>query len=234
MRAALASEAAPYGNGQTLRYGNGQTLPHGKGQTLPYREAARQLLRQTLLDAARSLLEQRPWSQITMADIASRAGVSRQTVYNELGSREQFAQTFVLREAERFIQSVEQAISQHLDDPAAALAAALELFLRSASEDPLIGMLLDDDGTGGMLPLITTRSRPVLDWAGERIAAAISNGWPGARPQDAELLSQAIVRLAISYLTVPVGPPQHATQQAVRLLGPFIEQAIPQPAGAPR
>lgn len=201
---------------------------------LPYREAARQLLRQTLLDAARGLLAQRPWAQITMADIASHAGVSRQTVYNEFGSRDQFAQAFVLREADRFIENVERVIAEHLDDPAAALAAALELFLRSASEDTLIGMLLDDDGTGGMLPLITTRSRPVLDWAGERIALAISNGWPGAHARDAELLAQALVRLAISYLTVPVGPPQDATEQAVRLLTPFIDQAIAQPAGGLR
>ncbi len=97
---------------------------------VPYREAARQLLRETLLDAARSLLTERPWSQITMADIASRAGVSRQTLYNELGSREQFAQTFVLREAQRFIEAVQQAIDAHLDDPTAALAAALQVAKR--------------------------------------------------------------------------------------------------------
>lgn len=202
--------------------------------SVPYREAARQLLRETLLDAARSLLEERPWAQITMADIASRAGVSRQTLYNELGSREQFAQAFVLREAQRFIEAVQQAIDAHLDDPTAALAAALELFLDTAGRDPLIGMLLDDDGTGGMLPLITTRSRPVLDWAGQQIAEAIARGWPSVHPEDAALLAQALVRLAISYLTVPIGPPRQATDEAVRLLGPFIEQAVMQAQPQPR
>lgn len=200
---------------------------------VPYREAARQLLRQTLLDATRGLLEQRPWAQITMADIASRAGVSRQTLYNELGSREQLAQAFVLREAERFIAEVRQAIEAHLDDPTAALAAALQLFLDTAGMDPMVGMLLDDDGTGGLLPLITTRSRPVIDWAGSQIADAISAGWPAVPPGDALLLAQSLVRLAISYLTVPTSPPGQATQDAVRLLAPFIEQAVvpalPQP-----
>jgi AcrR family transcriptional regulator len=201
---------------------------------VPYREAARQLLRETLLDAARSLLSERPWAQITMADIASRAGVSRQTLYNELGGREQFVQAFVIREAQRFIGAVRQAIEAHLDDPAAALAAALELFLDTAGRDPLIGMLLDDDGTGGMLPLITTRSRPVLDWAGQQIAEAITEGWPMVAEQDASLLAQTLVRLAISYLTVPIGPPSQATQDAVRLLSPFIERAVVQAAGQPR
>jgi AcrR family transcriptional regulator len=202
--------------------------------SLPYREAARELLRETLLDAARSLLSERPWAQITMADIASRAGVSRQTLYNELGGREQFAQAFVMREAQRFIGAVREAIEAHLDDPSAALTAALELFLDTAGRDPLIGMLLEDDGTGGMLPLITTRSRPVLDWAGGQIADAIAQGWPMVAEQDARLLAQTLVRLAISYLTVPIGPPSQATRDAVRMLGPFIEQAVVRTAGHPR
>jgi AcrR family transcriptional regulator len=202
--------------------------------TVPYREAARQLLRETLLDAARGLLSERPWAQITMADIAGRAGVSRQTLYNELGGRDQFAQAFVLREAQRFIDAVHQAIGEHLDDPTAALCAALGLFLDTASRDPLIGIVLDDDGTGGMLPLITTRGRPVLDWASQQIAGAIEQGWPAVADQDATLLAQAIVRLAISYLTMPADAPQEATDEAVRLLGPFIEQAVGLAAGQPR
>ncbi len=205
-----------------------QTLPYREAlpQALPYREAQRRLLRQTLLDAARGLLCQRPWAQITMAEIASRAGVSRQTLYNELGGRDQFAQAFVLREAERFIETVEAAIERHLDDPAAALQAALHAFLSSASEDPLIAMLLEDDGTGGMLPLLTTRSGPVLDWARQRIADAIGSGWADVAERDATLLAETIVRLAISYVTVPIGSPKQAVQDAVRLLQPFIERAI--------
>ena len=54
----------------------------------PYAVAARALLRDTLLDAARRELEQRAWSEVTMADIALAAGVSRQTLYKEFGSRE--------------------------------------------------------------------------------------------------------------------------------------------------
>jgi len=191
-----------------------------------YRAAARQLLRDTLLDAARGLLEERPWAQITMGDVASAAGVSRQTLYNEFGSREQFAQTFVIHEGERFLAAVEETIERHLDDPSRALAAALELFLRSAAEDPLIRMLLSDDGTGGMLPLITTQSGPVIGWATSRLAGTIRAGWPQTSEADATLLSEALVRLAISYATAPIGPPRAAAQDAARLLGPFVERAV--------
>lgn len=191
-----------------------------------YRAAARQLLRDTLMDAASGLLKQRPWAEITMAEVASTAGVSRQTLYNEFGSREQFAQAFVIREGERFLAAVEAAVERHLSDPRAALAAALELFLDSASEDPLIRMLLSDDGTGGMLPLITTQSGPVLGWATSRLAGAIHSGWPQAAQEDATLLAEALVRLAISYATAPMGPRGEAANDAVRLLGPFIDKAI--------
>ena len=42
----------------------------------PYPVAARKLLRETLLDAARDLLVGQDWGDITMADIAQTAGVS--------------------------------------------------------------------------------------------------------------------------------------------------------------
>src|ERR1700690_4646804 len=104
----------------------------------PYAEAARELLRETLLDGARDELERRNWAEITMGDIAAAAGVSRQTLYKEFGSRDEFAQAFVLREADGFIGAVEGALDAHLDDPRAALTAAFGLFLTAAPRGPLI------------------------------------------------------------------------------------------------
>ena len=52
-------------------------------QRVPYSVAARELLRNTLLDAACHELQSRRWAEITMADIALAAGVSRQTLYKE-------------------------------------------------------------------------------------------------------------------------------------------------------
>lgn len=191
-----------------------------------YRAAARTLLRDTLLDGARELLRDRPWSQITMADIASAAGVSRQTLYNEFGTRERFAQEFVIREGARFLESVEGAIEAHLDDPRAAIADALELFLAAAGEDPLVKLLLSDDGTGEMLPLITTQSSPLMQWACERLSAAMCRGWGELCEQDARLLADTFVRLAISYVTAPHGDPRETATGLARLLGPYVETAI--------
>ncbi len=53
-----------------------------------YPTAARQLLRDTLLDAMRELMAEREWGQISMAEVARVAGVSRQTLYKEFGTRQ--------------------------------------------------------------------------------------------------------------------------------------------------
>ncbi|HTA96369.1 MAG TPA: TetR/AcrR family transcriptional regulator [Solirubrobacteraceae bacterium] len=192
----------------------------------PYRIAARELLRDTLLDGARELLGGRPWAQISMAEVARAAGVSRQTLYKEFGSRDEFAQAFVIREGARFLDAVESAIELHLDDPRAAVAAGLEVFLSAAAEDPLVALLLADDGTGGMLPLITTQSRPVLLWASTRLGDAMRAGWPHASDEDVELLADSFVRLAISYVTMPRDSPSQTAAAAAALLAPYLERAM--------
>lgn len=192
----------------------------------PYPQAARQLLRETLFGAARDQLEHRSWSEITMSDIAGAAGVSRQTLYKEFGSRDEFAQAFVIHEGERFLDAVDAAVREHLDDPRAAVGAALGVFLRSAGDDPLVRILLSDDGTGGMLPFVTTQGMPVVYWATARLTETIEAGWPQAPPAKVRLLAESLVRLAISYITAPSEAPETTAVRAGELLGPFIDHAL--------
>jgi AcrR family transcriptional regulator len=192
----------------------------------PYPEAARNLLRETLFDAARHHLEERPWSEVTMGDIATTAGVSRQTLYKEFGNKSEFAVNLTIHEGERFLDAVEAAVLAHTDDPRAAIRAALELFLRTAGEDPLIRTLLSDDGSGGMLPFVTTQGMPVVVWATARLSAVIEQGWPQAPKRDVNLLSEALVRLAISYITNPSTKPDSTAASVADLLGPFIDRAL--------
>ncbi len=199
---------------------------NGNGATMPYPEAARNLLRETFFGAARDELERRAWSEITMSDLARNAGVSRQTLYKEFGSRDEFAQAFVIHVGERFLDEVDAAVREHLDDPRAAIDAALETFLRTAGDDPLVRVLLGDDGTGGMLPFVTTQGMPVVVFATARLFETISEGWPEAPPEKAQLLAESLVRLAISYVTAPGAAPEQTAARAGELLGPFIDRAL--------
>jgi AcrR family transcriptional regulator len=192
----------------------------------PYPQAARELLRETLFGAARDELERRAWSEITMSDIAAAAGVSRQTLYKEFGSRNEFGLAFVIHEGEHFLDDVDAAVKQHADDPRTAVNAAFELFLRAAGEDSLIRILLSDDGTGGMLPFVTTQGMPVVQWATARLATTIGEAWPQAPEADIQLLSEALVRLAISHITAPSGSPETTAASVSALLGPFVDGAL--------
>ena len=132
----------------------------------------------------------------------------------------------MIHEGERFLDAVEAAVREHLDDPHAAVGAALEVFLRTAGEDPLVRILLSDDGTGGMLPFVTTQGMPVVQWATARLSAVIQEGWPQAPAAKAQLLAESLVRLAISYITVPSASPEATAASAGELLGPFIDEAL--------
>jgi AcrR family transcriptional regulator len=193
---------------------------------VPYALAARELLRSTSLDAMREQLRTRPWAQITMADVASTAGLSRQTLYKEFGSRHDLAQAYVLREVDRFLVAVERAVDAHLDDPTTALSAAFDVFLTAAAEDPLVRAVVAGDGGDELLPLVTTQGQPVLERATERLAAFLLRGWPGLGEPDARLLAESVVRLAISYAALPSGPSGMTARSVAVLLGPYVERAL--------
>jgi AcrR family transcriptional regulator len=196
------------------------------GSRAPYAIAARELLRDTLLDAVAALLEERAWHEITMGDVARRAGVSRQTLYKAFGSRADFAQAYVMREVDRFLQAVRRTVEEHLDDPATALAEAFDVFLKNAAEDPFVRAILTDDGSEGLLPLVTTHGRPVIERAVEGLAAIIRSGWPQAPAEDANLLAEMLVRVAISHAGLPTSPAGMTATSLARLLGPYIERVL--------
>jgi AcrR family transcriptional regulator len=197
-------------------------------ERIPYSVAARELLRNTLLDAACDQLHSRRWADVTMADIALTAGVSRQTLYKEFGSRDDFAQVLVMREADRFLLAVEDAVGAHLDDPASALAAAFDVFLRAAAENPLVRTIVHGDGAEELLALFTTHGKPLVESAAERLTAVILAGWPPIAREDAELLSECLVRLAISYAGLPKGPASMSAASVAKLLGPYVDQLVAQ------
>jgi AcrR family transcriptional regulator len=191
----------------------------------PYPVAARELLRETLLDAALEEVRGRPWSEVTMADVARAAGVSRQTLYKEFGSRDAFVGALGLREADRFLAAVEEAVRENLDDPSRALAAAFEVFVEAAAANPLVRAVFRG-GSDELLELVTTRGGPLIDHAVERLEAVMRGGWSGASERDCHLLSEFLVRLGISYMTLPEDPARMTGEAIATVFGPYIERML--------
>lgn len=192
----------------------------------PYAELARELLRERVLDAVGELLADHPWAQVTMAEVAQRAGVSRQTLYNIFGTRLQLAQTYLGRESDRFLTAVDAAVRGHAGDPRQALAEALETFLTAASEHPLVRALTTADGSEELLPLITTRGGPLIDHVTGHLAGLLHEIWPQLARSDASPLADALVRLAISHAALPADEPRDTARALARLLGPRVDQLL--------
>ena len=164
-----------------------------------------------------------------MSDISIAACVSRQTLYKEFGSREEFAQSLVLREAQSFLDAVQQAVNDNITRPSTALTAAFDVFLTAASDNPLVGAIVNGDGAEELLALFTTHGTPLVESAAERLTAVILEAWPLIQRGDAELLSEGLVRLAISYAALPKGPASMTAQSVATLLGPYVDSLLVAP-----
>jgi AcrR family transcriptional regulator len=198
----------------------------GAEPQVPYAVAARDLLRNTLLDGANRELGSRPWSEITMGDIARAAGVSRQTLYNEFGSRAEFAQELVLREAGRFIDAVQGSIAANAEDPREALRATFELFLTVSAENPLVSTIVSGDGADELIALFTTRGETLVQTASTRLSEVLLASWPAVPAAEAELIGECLVRLAISYAALPKAGAAGTAEGVAALLGPYVERLV--------
>lgn len=201
---------------------------------IPYAVAARELLRDRVLDATDVLLRERPWARVTLADVAAGAGVSRQTIYNEFGNRTALAQAYVLREGDRFLAGVQDAIDAHPADPRGAVEAAFAAFLRGAGEHPLLRAILAGEGGDELLGLITSHDSPAVAFASERLAGFLRDGWPRLPAPDAALVADHLVRLALSHAALPGGGVEETAAGVARALGPFLDElwAASRAAGA--
>ncbi|MEU7293806.1 TetR/AcrR family transcriptional regulator [Streptomyces exfoliatus] len=97
--------------------------------------------REALLDAALAALEHRPWSAVRMADLAASARVSRQTLYNEFGTKEGLARALVRREADTYLQGVRRLLAAPAP-PERNLVAVAEWTVTRAAARPVLRALL--------------------------------------------------------------------------------------------
>ena len=189
--------------------------------------AQRTPTRDLLLEAAAQAVVAGAWGRTRMADVAAGAGVSRQTLYYEFGSKDGLAQALALREAQRYMDGAESARAGHDGTPASALAASVEFTLAEAADNPLLKAVLTDD-TAGLLPLVTTRAQALHDAAAERCAAELLARWPGLPAADVRLVAHVVTRLTFSHLVLPGSRPDEVAADVARLVDRLLP--VPDPA----
>ncbi|MGN9777848.1 TetR family transcriptional regulator [Micromonospora sp. H33] len=190
------------------------------------REATR--LRDGIVDAARALTIATGWDGVRMGAVAAAAGVSRQTVYNEFGTKAGLAEALARREVDRFVSEVRAALTAHGDDLRAATYAAIRHTLASAADNPLVKAILTSSrgGSEELLPYLTTRSDLVLAEASAALIEWAERHLPGADPAALAFAADSIVRLVISHIVLPQAPVDETaealTRLAVRLFGTAV------------
>ncbi|MCV7366967.1 TetR family transcriptional regulator [Mycolicibacterium duvalii] len=193
-------------------------------QRISYAEASRVLLRDSILDGMREMLLTRDWSAITLSDVAKAAGISRQTIYNEFGSRQGLAQGYALRLADRLVDQINGAIASNAGDVYAAFLQGFRDFFAESAADPLVISLLTGTSKPDLLQLITTDSAPIITRCSARLTESFMNSWVRCSEEDAGVLARAIVRLAMSYISMPPEANHDVARDLARLMTPFAER----------
>jgi AcrR family transcriptional regulator len=195
--------------------------------TSRYRDAARQRMREAIVDAARELTIAGGWDAVRMADVAAHVGVSRQTVYNEFSSKAGLAEALAQREIEQFVAQVRDALYSHEDVRAAAHAAIFQV-LDEAAGNPLIKGILTSarGGADPLLPYLTTRSELVLV-----AAAAVLQQWavdrlPGLSAEAVAFGAESIIRLVVSHIVLPLAPVDQTAGALADLAVRFITDPV--------
>ncbi len=162
-----------------------------------------------------------------MADVAAAAGVSRQTLYTEFGTKDGLAQALALREAARFVDGSEAELTGSEGTPSEAVAASTAWTLRTAADDPLIKAVLTDDGSDGLLPFLTTRSEALIAAVTERHVAYLRNHWSDLPEGDLHFVADTVVRLTVSHIVTPAAPADVTARQIAHLVDRLLPGGTP-------
>jgi len=177
--------------------------------------------RTAILDAAHEILVARGWGAARMADVAARVGVSRQTVYNEFGSKEGLARAVLLRETGRYLDAVSGLLDSHAGDPERGIEAAALFTLVEAADNPLLKAVLTASGNE-LLPLMTTRSEWLLVASRAVIVDSLTRHLPDLSEEDVAMVAEAAVRLTVSHLVLSTEPPETTARRLARLVSGYL------------
>jgi AcrR family transcriptional regulator len=186
-------------------------------------------VRVRLLDAAQRMIEASGWSSVTMSGVAAGAGVSRQTVYNEFGTKHGLASQLAMRELERFLGVVTERM-QAETDLIAGLRSACEGVLDLGEESLLVRTIvgsLPDENDIDFLRILTTESGEIVEGSVAVVKQSVVELYEPTPLTDAELevMVEVVVRLVLSAITRPSKSPAAAADEIAWVVGLALKGA---------
>ncbi len=165
--------------------------------------------RDRIVMAATDLTTASGWAAVTMSRLAEIAGVSRQTVYNEIGTKPALAEAMILNELAQFLEVVDRAFLTHPDALVRAIEAAATGVLEFAEDNKLLHAVVS--ATHGadteLLPLLTTHAESLLGTAKVVIGDHLEAYDLDITDEEQGILIDAVVRLVLSHVMQPSDTP---------------------------
>lgn len=179
-------------------------MPTSSTNTLPTLS-----LRDRILAAAMRVTTRQGWSAITMQGLADSVGVSRQTVYNEVGGKDALAEAMILGELGRFLHVVNDAFEAHPADLVGAIRAAVEKVLVLAQGNALLHAVVSTTHGADteLLPLLTTHSGSLLTVAKGVLIERVDQYDHALDADELDGVIDVVVRTVLSHVMQPSGTP---------------------------
>lgn len=168
------------------------------------RDRFHDMVREAILDAAWARMIASDWDDVRISDIADDIGVSRQSIYKEIGAKDQVATALFERELAGFMDRIisRTTAASSLTD---AIRDSLTGLLSEAQEHPLLERVRAQARQGkadSALILMTVRADTFLVPIRSAMVETYTQRWE-VPPEAAEWVSDLMIRLAVSWCLMP-------------------------------
>jgi AcrR family transcriptional regulator len=185
--------------------------------------------RARILDAAFSCAERYGLARTTMADVAREARMARQTLYRYFPNKHDLFFALVLREEERILAAVREAIAPH-PELRPALEVAFLTGLRWLREHPLLDKVMASEPQE-LLPFLTVEANPVMALGMRLTEEVFSTRADGASPVLVHRAAETCARLFISYA---ISSPLDDAEEVAHTLAELLCSGLQKPSGRKR
>jgi AcrR family transcriptional regulator len=194
-------------------------MPKILGESL---EAHRREVRARVFEVLRAQLYERGFDAITLAGVASAAGVGRTALYNHFPDKESLLVAFVEDEAARYVTRLTEAVEAHAD-PVDQLATFVRLQLRVLAEYHMPpGTALASALAPAAYRRISAHADPITDRLRAILAGGVDLGrWPA---EDPDVLIPMITA-ALGNRTLVDGPSEQL-EDVVEVAVRFVLRAV--------
>jgi AcrR family transcriptional regulator len=161
------------------------------------------------------------WARVTMSKLADRVGVSRQTVYNEVGSKPLLAEEMVLTELAKFLAVVDAAFDRHPVELLEAIRDSSRGVLELARSNALLQAVVSASygAETELLPLLTTRNDALVLAATEVVRRRIAAYPVVLDDHQVGVAIDMVVRLVLSHVIHPVAAPADTADDIAWIVG---------------